>query len=103
MSIRQRQSQKILKSAIVEFAHGYTTISDIAKRAGVPKANVHYYFKDKQDLYNQALDIALNDPDNLLHALFLARHNLDAGDYYKASQHINLLVKLEGADAPISL
>lgn len=33
-----------------------TTVSDIAKLAGVPKANVLYYFSDKEELWKEAVD-----------------------------------------------
>lgn len=32
------------------------TTQEIADRAGLPKANVHYYFKTKKDLYNTVLE-----------------------------------------------
>ena len=57
-SIRERQFKSIRDAAIEEFSLlGYkaTSIQAIADRAGVPKANVHYYFKNKQNLYAEAL------------------------------------------------
>lgn len=49
----------ILKSAMEEFAHegvaGART-DEIARRAGVNKALLYYYFKDKEGLYAAALD-----------------------------------------------
>ncbi|MEZ5448536.1 MAG: TetR/AcrR family transcriptional regulator [Thiolinea sp.] len=47
--IRQR-NEKIIAAAEIEFAqHGFkgASIQNIAKRAGLPKANVHYYFSSK--------------------------------------------------------
>ncbi len=32
------------------------TTQEIADKAGLPKANVHYYFKTKKDLYNTVLE-----------------------------------------------
>lgn len=56
--IRQRNVQKILRAAEIVFAkssfEGAST-ADIARRAGVPKANLHYYFRTKQDLYSAVL------------------------------------------------
>lgn len=56
--IRQRNVQKILRAAEFVFAKdsfaGAST-ADIARRAGVPKANLHYYFRTKQDLYSAVL------------------------------------------------
>jgi TetR/AcrR family transcriptional regulator len=49
----------ILKSALEEFAHegvaGART-DEIARRAGVNKALLYYYFKDKEGLYSAALE-----------------------------------------------
>lgn len=52
--IRQKNEQLILSAAEEEFArHGFkgATVNGIAQRAGLPKANVHYYFKNKLELY----------------------------------------------------
>jgi len=49
----------ILKSALEEFAHEGVTgarTDEIARRAGVNKALLYYYFKDKEGLYAAALD-----------------------------------------------
>lgn len=57
--IRERNSQQILKAAEDEFVlHGYkgTSMQSIADRAGLPKANIHYYFKNKANLYQVVLE-----------------------------------------------
>jgi TetR/AcrR family transcriptional regulator len=49
----------ILKSALEEFAHEGVTgarTDEIARRAGVNKALLYYYFKDKEGLYSAALE-----------------------------------------------
>ena len=49
----------ILTAALVEFAHEGVTgarTDEIARRAGVNKALLYYYFKDKEGLYAAALD-----------------------------------------------
>jgi len=49
----------ILKAALEEFAHEGVTgarTDEIARRAGVNKALLYYYFKDKEGLYAAALD-----------------------------------------------
>jgi TetR/AcrR family transcriptional regulator len=54
-SIRARNRARILKAAESVFAEkGFdgATTGEIAKRAGIPKANVHYYFGTKQQLYD---------------------------------------------------
>ena len=53
------QQQKILDAAEKEFAqYGYTgaSIQQIADRAGLPKANIHYYFASKEKLYLALFD-----------------------------------------------
>jgi len=56
--IREQNSQKILQAAEVEFVkHGYkgTSMQSISDAAGLPKANLHYYFTNKSKLYNAVL------------------------------------------------
>jgi TetR/AcrR family transcriptional regulator len=51
--------EAIIQAASEAFAHeGYaaTTVESIALRAGLPKSNVLYYFKSKDNLYAQVLD-----------------------------------------------
>jgi len=56
---RQKNYQIILDAAEELFARtGYdgASMSLIANKAGVPKANVHYYFQHKDNLYKMVLD-----------------------------------------------
>ncbi|WP_120994522.1 TetR/AcrR family transcriptional regulator [Stutzerimonas urumqiensis] len=58
-SIRERNQELILRAASEEFAEkGFaaTKTSDIAQRAGLPKPNVYYYFKSKENLYREVLE-----------------------------------------------
>ncbi len=58
-AIRQRNEAKILAAAEAVFAkHGFegASTAEIARRAGVPKANLHYYFRTKRALYAAVLD-----------------------------------------------
>ena len=51
----------ILKAALEEFSHEGVTgarTEEIARRAGVNKALLYYYFKDKETLYGEAIDFA---------------------------------------------
>ena len=69
--IRQKNEEIILAAAEVEFAaHGFkgATMNSIALHAGLPKSNIHYYFKNKLKLYAEVLaniidlwDSALNE------------------------------------------
>jgi TetR/AcrR family transcriptional regulator len=50
---------RILKAAEHVFAEtgfGGATMAEIAEQAGLPKANLHYYFGTKEDLYRAVLD-----------------------------------------------
>ena len=56
--VREENERAILDSAMSVFAElgfkGATTAA-IAERAGLPKANVHYYFPSKDDLYRAVM------------------------------------------------
>ncbi|MBT7541403.1 MAG: helix-turn-helix transcriptional regulator, partial [Gammaproteobacteria bacterium] len=57
-TIRDRQYQAIIDAAIEEFSrHGFraTSVQAISDRVGTSKANVHYYFKNKETLYSKVL------------------------------------------------
>ncbi|MDF1763471.1 MAG: TetR family transcriptional regulator C-terminal domain-containing protein, partial [Oleibacter sp.] len=57
--IRERNLELILSAAEQEFGlHGFkgTSMQDIADRAGIAKANIHYYFKNKENLYKALLE-----------------------------------------------
>ncbi|AWK89505.1 TetR/AcrR family transcriptional regulator [Azospirillum thermophilum] len=57
--IRRENRERILKAAELVFAEAGragATMADIAERAGLPKANLHYYFGTKEDLYRAVLD-----------------------------------------------
>ncbi|WP_232771468.1 TetR/AcrR family transcriptional regulator [Colwellia sp. 12G3] len=54
--IRQKNVALILTAAKTEFVtQGFkgASIKRIAERASIPRANIHYYFDDKTDLYQQ--------------------------------------------------
>ena len=58
-TIRERNKELILRAASEEFADkGFaaTKTSDIAAKAGLPKPNVYYYFKSKENLYREVLE-----------------------------------------------
>ncbi len=58
-SIRERNMALILQAASQEFADkGFAAAktSDIADKAGLPKPNVYYYFKSKENLYREVLE-----------------------------------------------
>ncbi|WP_077341906.1 TetR/AcrR family transcriptional regulator [Pseudocolwellia agarivorans] len=62
-SIRKKNKAIILNAAKNEFVeHGFqgASIKRIAERANIPRANIHYYFEDKTDIYSQLLDSILD-------------------------------------------
>lgn len=57
-SIRQKNKALIFNAAKEEFVtYGFkgASIKRIAERASIARANIHYYFQDKTDLYQQLL------------------------------------------------
>ena len=61
---RQANEAVILQAAERVFAgagYGGATMAMIAEAAGLPKANLHYYFGSKEDLYRAVLDQTLRD------------------------------------------
>lgn len=62
-TIRVKSKVKILLAARTEFVlQGYkgATIQSIADRAGLPKANILYYFKNKENIYHAVLEETLD-------------------------------------------
>ncbi|TQV86200.1 TetR family transcriptional regulator [Exilibacterium tricleocarpae] len=67
--IRERNVEQILAAAEHEFVlHGFkgASIQAIADRAGLPKANIHYYFQNKLTLYNAVLENIIDLWNSLL-------------------------------------
>ncbi|WP_299197785.1 TetR/AcrR family transcriptional regulator [uncultured Amphritea sp.] len=67
--IRQKNEQQILAAAEQEFAAcGFkgASMRDIAERANLPKANIHYYFKNKLGLYFAVLSDIIDLWDSTL-------------------------------------
>jgi TetR/AcrR family transcriptional regulator len=61
--IREQSQEKIIFAAQEEFIlHGYkgATVQSIADRVGLPKANILYYFKNKENIYHAVLEKTLN-------------------------------------------
>jgi TetR/AcrR family transcriptional regulator len=62
LSIRAENERMILEAAEAVFAergYGGATTAAIAARAGVPKANLHYYFATKAALYRAVIERVL--------------------------------------------
>ncbi|GBQ67303.1 TetR family transcriptional regulator [Ameyamaea chiangmaiensis NBRC 103196] len=80
---RRANTRQILAAAEHVFGrHGFhgASMMDIAREAGLPKANIHYYFGTKEDLYRAVLEHILSEwlhdadmwlqPDNTARAGF---------------------------------
>ena len=58
-NVRRKNKALIFQAAKAEFVtYGFkgASIKRIAERANLPRSNIHYYFKDKNDLYQQLLN-----------------------------------------------
>lgn len=56
--VRKKNQEVILKAAEMEFLkHGFegASIKRIAEQANIPRANVHYYYKNKEAIYSDIL------------------------------------------------
>lgn len=61
--IREANTRLIIAAAEALFSekgYGGTSTQEIADKAGLPKANVHYYFQSKQNLYRVVLQDILD-------------------------------------------
>lgn len=70
--IRQKNEEAIIRAAENEFArHGFkgTSMNTIALNAGLPKANLHYYFTNKLGLYIAVLSNIIELWDSTFNAL----------------------------------
>ncbi len=70
--IRQKNEEAIIKAAEDEFArHGFkgTSMNTIALKAGLPKANLHYYFTNKLGLYAAVLSNIIEQWDSTFNNL----------------------------------
>ncbi|MGX5174893.1 TetR family transcriptional regulator C-terminal domain-containing protein [Aliikangiella sp. IMCC44653] len=62
--VRELNQEKIIRAAETIFAqYGFkgATTEKISKQAQLPKANIHYYFKTKENLYHAVLENILNE------------------------------------------
>lgn len=91
--IRQQNEEKIIKAAIESFSKRDDSIERIADRAGVPKANVHYYFGSKNDLYEASVQAARLKQDKLSLKL-LVYHYLDMDNYGNACLYLETLTRM---------
>ncbi|SCA54796.1 HTH-type transcriptional regulator RutR [Candidatus Terasakiella magnetica] len=89
--IRERNEETILKAAEKIFSQqgfGAATTAEIAKSAGIPKANLHYYFNTKEDLYLRVLE-------NILETWLIAAEDFTAEHEPKEALENYIRTKIE--------
>ncbi len=89
--VREENEKRILEAAEIVFAeHGYkgATTKRIAEIAGIPKANLHYYFSTKESLYRRVLD-------NILQAWLKAADIFDDCDDPKKALTLYIHTKMD--------
>lgn len=77
---------KIILAAVDALSEGICTIKEVSARSGLPKSNIHYYFKSKGELEDAALDAAKSDPHTREHMKILCRYHLDRDDLDSAKE-----------------
>jgi AcrR family transcriptional regulator len=83
--IRERNERLILKAATVLFSRkGFqgTRTSEIAEAAGLPKANIYYYFSSKEQIYSAVLRHLIAGWDDALQQIRADREPAEALEAY---------------------
>jgi AcrR family transcriptional regulator len=83
--IRERNERQILKAATVLFSRkGFqgTRTSEIAEAAGLPKANVYYYFSSKEQIYSAVIRHLIAGWDDALQQIRADREPAEALEAY---------------------
>jgi TetR/AcrR family transcriptional regulator len=83
--IRTRNQRKILKAATLIFSRkGFdgTRIAEIADEAGLPKANVYYYFASKEEIYAAVIAHLLQGWDDALKHISRDRDPIESLEAY---------------------
>jgi len=111
-SVRQANYGKIIKAAVTVFAtKGYqgATVQEVAEKAGLPKANVLYYFKSKQGIYeavlsdilslwNSSFDHATAQDDPAVALSRYIREKLELSRTYPEASKIFAMEMIKGAE-----
>lgn len=88
-NIRKKNKALIFTAAKAEFVtHGFkgASIKRIAERAGIPRANIHYYFEDKTSLYQQLLNGIIETWNRHYDTLNVQQHPKEALSAYIRSK-----------------
>ena len=99
-SIREKSQSKILAAARKEFVlQGYkgATVQSIADRAELPKANILYYFKNKENIYHAVLEQTLDRWDEAIGDI-----DISEGPKAAIERFISSKVKLSFQDPEMS-
>jgi TetR/AcrR family transcriptional regulator len=71
--IRQQRKETILRAALsvyVEKGYSASEIIDVAERAGVGKGLVHYYYKNKANLYRELFTVMMDRSKEYMESIF---------------------------------
>jgi AcrR family transcriptional regulator len=85
VKIRERNERQILEAATVLFSRkGFqgTRTSEIAEAAGLPKANVYYYFSSKEQIYSAVIRHLIAGWDDALQQIRADREPAEALEAY---------------------
>jgi AcrR family transcriptional regulator len=69
LNLDKEKKERIVKSALMEFsnrAYEHVNISDIIKKAKIPRGSFYQYFNDKEDLYFYLIEIIRNEKMSFL-------------------------------------
>jgi TetR/AcrR family transcriptional regulator len=83
--IRARNVRKIMKAATIVFSRrGFdgARIAEIAEQAGLPKANVYYYFGSKEEIYDAVIAHLIQGWDDALKHISLDRDPIESLEAY---------------------
>ena len=83
--IRARNVRKIMKAATIVFSRrGFdgARIAEIADQAGLPKANVYYYFGSKEEIYEAVIGHLIQGWDEALKHISFDREPVESLEAY---------------------
>ncbi|WP_373893733.1 TetR/AcrR family transcriptional regulator [Virgibacillus sp. CBA3643] len=105
------KKNEIIQATIHNFAaHGYhgATMSKIAKEVDIKPASLYYFFKNKEDLFKEAIDLILDNHFSSMRTSFLRHQNENIIDLFSellrsiVSHHTGNIVETRAYVAMIS-
>lgn len=77
----ERKRREIIQAAATVFKEqslGNATMDEIAKRAGLDRASLYYYFKGKRELFRDMVSVATNDNVEMAEAIAASEDTADS-------------------------